>query len=160
MTSSRLADTTAVVQISGIAHLQLSVGDLPRSRAFWAPLFELFEMKVVFDDEGVFYGVGGRTGLCLSQAPPEHRSARFTQGAPGLHHLCFRLRSRDDVDELHAALLRLGARVIHTPEEGPWAPGYYSVLFEDPDGIRVEANFVPGKGLLDESVHLPKPVPG
>ena len=32
--------------------------------------------------------------------------------------------------------------------EGPFAPGYYSVLFEDPDGIRLEANFVPGKGLL------------
>ena len=28
----------------------------------------------------------------------------------------------------------------------PASPGYYSVLFEDPDGIRIEANFVPGKG--------------
>ena len=28
------------------------------------------------------------------------------------------------------------------------APGYYSVLFEDPDGIRIEANHVPGQGLL------------
>ena len=36
------------------------------------------------------------------------------------------------------------------PEEGPWAPGYYSTLFEDPDGIRIEANFVPGKGNLRE----------
>jgi hypothetical protein len=26
--------------------------------------------------------------------------------------------------------------------------GYYSVLFEDPDGIRLEVNHVPGKGLL------------
>ena len=31
---------------------------------------------------------------------------------------------------------------------GAWAPGYYSVLFEDPDGIRLEVNHVPGKGLL------------
>ena len=30
--------------------------------------------------------------------------------------------------------------------DGPWAPGYYSVLFEDPDGIRVEVNHIPGKG--------------
>lgn len=31
---------------------------------------------------------------------------------------------------------------------GPWAPGYKSVLFEDPDGIRIEFNYVAGKGLL------------
>jgi catechol 2,3-dioxygenase-like lactoylglutathione lyase family enzyme len=160
MTSNPPPDTKAPVQINGIAHVQLTVSDLPRSRAFWRPLFELFEMKVVFDDASVFYGVGGRTGLCLSAAAPDQRSARFTQGSVGLHHLCFRLRSRHDVDELHAFLQRLGAQVVRAPGEGPWAPGYYSLLFEDPDGIRVEANFVPGKGLLDESVDLPKPVPG
>ncbi len=32
--------------------------------------------------------------------------------------------------------------------DGSWAPGYYSVLFEDPDGIRLEVNFVPGEGVL------------
>jgi hypothetical protein len=38
---------------------------------------------------------------------------------------------------------------VHAPREDAWAPGYYSVLFEDPDGIRLEANFVPGRGNLD-----------
>jgi hypothetical protein len=28
------------------------------------------------------------------------------------------------------------------------------VLFEDPDGIRLEANFVPGAGLLEPGVSL------
>ena len=42
----------------------------------------------------------------------------------------------------------LGAKIVHGPEEAMWAPGYYSILFEDPDGIRLEINFVPGKGLL------------
>ena len=40
------------------------------------------------------------------------------------------------------------AQVPTTMEDG-FAPGYYSVLFEDPDGIRIEANFVPGKGHFD-----------
>ena len=31
-------------------------------------------------------------------------------------------------------------------------PGYYSVLFGDPDGIRLEANFVPGAGVLQSDV--------
>ena len=30
-----------------------------------------------------------------------------------------------------------------------------SILFEDPDGIRLEINFVPGKGNLAEGVTLP-----
>jgi len=31
---------------------------------------------------------------------------------------------------------------------------YYSVLFEDPDGIRLEMNHVPGQGLLAEGVSM------
>jgi hypothetical protein len=31
-------------------------------------------------------------------------------------------------------------------------PGYYSVLFEDPDGIRLEVNHVPGKGVFEPGV--------
>jgi hypothetical protein len=38
--------------------------------------------------------------------------------------------------------------IIRAPREDQWAPGYYSLLFEDPDGIRLELNHVPGKGLL------------
>ena len=49
----------------------------------------------------------------------------------------------------------LGGKLVHPPEDGPWASGYYSILFEDPDGIRLEINFVPGKGNLAEGVTLP-----
>ena len=48
----------------------------------------------------------------------------------------------------------LGATIVRGPEEGDWAPGYYYVLFEDPDGIRFEVNFVPGAGLLKEGETL------
>jgi hypothetical protein len=33
------------------------------------------------------------------------------------------------------------------------------VAFEDPDGIRLEVNHVPGKGNLDPTIQLPKPRP-
>ena len=73
------------------------------------------------------------------------------QSRVGLHHLCFRSKDRESVDEVHAWLKEKNAKIIHEPEEGPWAPGYYSVLFEDPDGVRLEVNHVPGKGLLQET---------
>ena len=92
--------------------------------------------------------MGGKTAVMITQSSEQHRSVRFDQRRIGLHHLCFRARSREDIDELHRFLVREGVRIVHAPEDGPWAPGYYSVLFEDPDGIRLEVSYVPGKGLL------------
>ena len=55
---------------------------------------------------------------------------------------------REDIDVLHDFVMGLGATIVHGPQDDAFAPGYYSVLFEDPDGIRIEVNFVPGKGHL------------
>jgi hypothetical protein len=49
----------------------------------------------------------------------------------------------------------MGGRLVHPPTEDDWAPGYYSVLFEDPCGTRLEVNYVPGKGNLDAAVDIP-----
>ena len=77
----------------------------------------------------------------------------------GLHHLCLRARSREDVDRCADLLKEMEATIIRGPIEGPWAPGYYYVLFEDPDGIRLEVNFVPGAGLLADGAQF-NPVTG
>ena len=135
------------MQLNGIAHIQLTVSDLARARTFWAPLFELFEMKILIDAENYFYGIGSRTGLALSPADPG-KEEPFDQRRVGLHHLCLRAREREQVDEIFAFVKELGATIVHEPREDGFAPGYYSLLFEDPDGIRVEVNHVPGKGHL------------
>ena len=138
-----------MADINGIAHLQLSVTDMARSVAFYEPLLGAMGMVAVIDDrESYYYCVGARTGLAISPVAEEHAGAPFEQGRTGLHHLCFRARDRDSVDELHALAASLGAKVVRAPSESEFAPGYYSTLFEDPDGIRIEVNFVPGKGLL------------
>jgi len=101
------------------------------------------------DTETTYYCVGGRTAVGIRAPSPEYEGSAFEQDRVGLHHLCFRARERGDVDELHAFLGTLdGVKIIRAPREDQWAPGYYSLLFEDPDGIRLELNHVPGKGLL------------
>ena len=72
----------------------------------------------------------------------------FDQDTSGLHHFCFRARAKEDVDAIAAFIEKeVDANISHAPEDGShFAPGYYSILFEDPDGIRVEVNHVPGKG--------------
>lgn len=136
------------MDINGIAHIQLTVNDFAVSRAFYGKLLPFLGLTPVMDFEGFYYCVGGRTGVAISAADEEHRGGRFVQRRVGLHHFCFRARERADVDALHAFLVEVGAKIVHPPEEASFAPGYYSVLFEDPDGIRLEMNHVPGKGLL------------
>jgi len=131
--------------------VQLSVRDFAVSRDFYRWLLhETFGMTIQYDSPRSFYCIGGRTGLLITPADAALSAAGFDQRRVGLHHICFRLRRAEDIDALHAALVeRGGVVVVRAPESGSWAPGYYSVLFEDPDGIRLEANFVPGRGNLD-----------
>ena len=138
------------MEINGIAHTFITSNDFARSHAFYSKLLPYLGLKPVLDGDGFYYCVGGRTAFGIRAASPEHAGQRFDQDRVGLHHICFRARARADVDEIHRFLREIGASIVHAPEEGSWAPGYYSVLFEDPDGIRLEMNFVPGKGLLEE----------
>jgi catechol 2,3-dioxygenase-like lactoylglutathione lyase family enzyme len=136
------------MEINGVAHVIVTVSDMARSRAFYSKLLPYLGLVPVLDAPEFYYCVGGRTAFGLRPAGPEYHDDRFVQQRVGLHHVCFRARAREEVDTLHAKLVEWGARIVHEPEQGAWAPGYYSVLFEDPDGIRLELNFVPGKGLL------------
>ncbi|MCX5739731.1 MAG: VOC family protein [Proteobacteria bacterium] len=144
------------VEMNGIAHIQLNVNDPERCLPFWEQLCHFLAMKTLIKGPDVLYCIGSRTGILVRAAVPEKRTSRFDQDRAGLHHFCFRARERADVDAVHRFLVeRLQARIIHAPEEGArFAPGYYSVLFEDPDGIRVEVNHVPGKGHFGERGRL------
>ena len=138
------------MEINGMAHVILTASNFERSRDFYRKLLPFLGMTAVIDTDTYYYCVGGRTALGIGAPSPEHAGAVFDQRRVGLHHLCFRARERADVDELHAFVSQLGVTIIRAPREDSWAPGYYSVLFEDPDGIRLEINHVPGRGLLKD----------
>jgi catechol 2,3-dioxygenase-like lactoylglutathione lyase family enzyme len=139
------------MEINGIAHTFLTTGDFARARDFYSQLLPFLGLKPVMDGDDFYYCVGGRTALGIRGPGEQHEGEAFVQERVGLHHLCFRAREREDVDSCYEFVKTLGAKVVHTPEDGPYAPGYYSLLFEDPDGIRLEINHVPGKGLLAEN---------
>ena len=139
------------MQLNGIAHIQLTVSDMERSRAFYAPLLERFEMQILVDSETYFYCIGSRTGIAISPIDAQNQGDDFDPRRVGLHHLCLRAREREHIDEIFGFVEALGATIVHPPREDGFAPGYYSVLFEDPDGIRIEVNHVPGHGHLSKS---------
>jgi len=136
------------MEINGIAHIFVTVSNIDTCLPFYEQLLTFLGMRPVMKTDTMLYCVGGRTAVGVMQAEEPYRGERFVQFRVGLHHVCFRARERADVDTVQEFLKDIGATIVHPPEEGPWAPGYYSVLFEDPDGIRLEVNHVPGKGLL------------
>lgn len=144
------------VSVNGIAHIQLTVRDPDRCLPFWEKLCNFLEMSTLIKGDDVIYCIGSRTGILVRGAPADKSDKPFDQDRPGLHHFCFRARSTQDVDTIFDFVQNeLDAKIIHPPQDdSKFAPGYYSVLFEDPDGIRVEANFVPGQGHLGDQGRL------
>lgn len=136
------------IDINGMAHVILTVSQFAKARTFYSGLLPQFGMTCVHDGPDFCYHVGARTAIGVRKCDLEFEGERFQQYRVGLHHLCLRARSREDVDKTAALAAKLGATVVRGPEERDWVPGCYYVLFEDPDGIRLEVNFVPGAGLL------------
>jgi catechol 2,3-dioxygenase-like lactoylglutathione lyase family enzyme len=152
----RLA-SCAVIEINGVAHVVLRVNRFRECVAFYDRLMPFLGLEVVHRSDELVYYVGGRTALGVR--PAEHAEPAHVETAPGLDHICWRARSREDVDAVHALLLELGADLVRAPEAGPWAPGYYSLSFRDPEGVRLEINHVPGRGVLADGAAF-DPAPG
>ena len=149
--------TDAPIGINGMAHVILTVSQYDKARDFYSALLPEFGMEKVLDHDDFCYHVGARTAIGVRKCDPEFEGEQFQQYRVGLHHICLRARSRGDVDKTAALVKRIDGKIVRGPVEGNWAPGYYYVLFEDPDGIRIEVNFVPSKGLLQEDATFGSP---
>lgn len=141
------------IKINGIAHIALSVRNIESSKVFYKELLPFMGLKLIHESSKSCYHIGGRTGILIQQADDKNEGdiVSFSQKNVGLHHFCFRLLSRQDVHLTSNKLKLMNANIIRGPLEGPWVKGYYYVLFEDPDGIRLEANFVPEKGVFSQN---------
>ena len=137
-----------MIEINGMAHLILTVSNFGKCREFYCELIPFLSLTKVYDGNNFVYYVGGRTALGIQSCAPDHIGERFVQNRIGLHHLCLRARSAEDVDTVGEKLRNMGAKIDRGPLFGDFAPGYYYIVFEDPDGIRLEVNYVPGKGLF------------
>lgn len=146
------------VEMNGIAHIQLTVNDVERCIPFWERFCVFLEMKPLIKSETMIYCIGSRTGVLVRGSTEEHRDTRFDQNRAGLHHFCFRAREHDDIDAVHEFLQgEPDVTIVHGPETSDqFAKGYYSILFEDPDGLRVEVNHVPGRGHFGKQGRLGK----
>ena len=85
------------IDINGVAHIYITVQDFQRCRPFYGALLPYFGMVCLVDTDELYYCIGGRTGIGIRAAAAEHAGAPYDQYRAGLHHLCLRARSNEDL---------------------------------------------------------------
>jgi catechol 2,3-dioxygenase-like lactoylglutathione lyase family enzyme len=123
-----------------IHHIELYVGDLERSVAFWTPFMAILGYGADRWSGGMNYVRGeGAPYLCLLPAPAEHLAAGYHRKRIGLNHLAFRGDSRAQVDRITQWIRDEGHTLLYA-DRHPYAggPDYYAVFCEDPDRFKLE----------------------
>lgn len=126
------------------SHIEINVGDYARSIRFYdlvlAPLgwerFVCTKSHTAYCD--------GAAVLVIGPVDEKFRGSGFHRKRMGLNHLAFSLATREAVDRYYAQTLRAsGISTLY--QEGPSGDdAYYSVLFEDPDRMKIEVVCAPG----------------
>jgi glyoxylase I family protein len=121
-----------------IDHVYLTVSDFARSEAFYDAVMEKLGQhkgdKAIAGEPHAHY-IGPQFQLTIRPAKTERAHDPY---APGLHHVCFQVASRADVDRCHASLVAIGVAATPPHIYAEYNPEYYATFFEDPDGIRLE----------------------
>ncbi len=131
-----------------IHHLVLTVSDPGASFALYdAVLRELGYRLHSQTEHGVSWHQGaGDTLTEFDLTPAKAGAPKHDRTSPGLHHLAWRMESREAVDRMHKLLLQIGADMTDAPAEYPQyngGKGYYAVFFRDRDGLKLECVFTP-----------------
>jgi catechol 2,3-dioxygenase-like lactoylglutathione lyase family enzyme len=124
-------------RVVGIDHLVISVGDLKRSRDFYAKVLGFLGFKLKYDYAEMIGWSNGKTLFWIAAADEPGKRHPYRKGDIGFHHYAFELSSRRDVDALGAFLDKNGMTVVDPPGEY-YDDKYYAVYFTDPDGMKLE----------------------
>jgi catechol 2,3-dioxygenase-like lactoylglutathione lyase family enzyme len=125
-------------RVTGIDHLVLSVGNFARSRDFYDKVLGFLGFKRKYDLEGFAGWSNKKTLVWIAAADARGRKHKYRKGDIGFHHYAFELRSRKDVDDLGAFLVKQGMQVLDPPGAYNGDKNYYAVFFADPDGMKLE----------------------
>lgn len=125
-------------EISGIAHVELSVRDLEVSVAWYCRLLDAREIFRGTNAEGGFTACAiiepqSKVVLAFTQHDAEESSI-FSPRRAGLDHLSFLAPSREALDEWVARLKDQGIPFDGVDDYGT----HVAITFVDPDGIALE----------------------
>lgn len=127
------------LEVTALDHIYVTVKDLGASEAFYDPVMRFLDFR-----KGTT-PIGGEPHLHyfnrvlqLTLRPARHDRPTDPYAPGSVHHLCFRVPGRREVDAAARGLRELGVAATEPRLYPEYAPDYYATFFEDPDGIRLE----------------------
>ncbi len=128
-----------MTEVTGIDHIYLTVADLGVSENFYdRVLLDTLEFRktrfALAGDPHIQY-YNRHFGIVLRPARTAGGNDRYSCG---LHHLCLRVDSIDDVHAVGRALSELGIGATPARLYPEYAPDYAATYFSDPDDIHIE----------------------
>jgi catechol 2,3-dioxygenase-like lactoylglutathione lyase family enzyme len=134
--------------MNGIHHVIVTVNDFPRARAFYGRLMPRLGYEASWEypdaDRPSVGWLGPGGSFWIKAADARYRADTFSKDRVGLCEVAFRVANRELVDALARDIPQWGGAILDLPREYPeYVAGYYAVFFSDPDGIKLEAVYLP-----------------
>lgn len=127
-----------MIEVLGFDHIYITVSDIARAEAFYDRVMPLLGFRknsfAIGGDPHIQY-FNRHFGYVIR---PARSATAHDSYAPGLHHLCVRVDSADDVIKAATALRAAGIDASEAKRFEEYAPDYWATFFSDPDGIRLE----------------------
>ncbi|CAG8528725.1 3839_t:CDS:2 [Scutellospora calospora] len=125
-------------------HNSICVSDYKRSFEFYDSFLPKIGYKILRKTEYYTSWVNQALGqFVISRAKDEYKDIKHTRYAVGFHHLAWNATSEKEVDELYNFLFEKNYKILDAPKSYNYAPVYYAVFWEDPDGLKLEFCYVP-----------------
>lgn len=130
-------------QKTKLSHVELNVADYAVSIRFYDLILRpLGWERIVCTSDFTSY-CDGQLKIILCPADERHLREGFHRKRIGLNHLAFYAASKREVDSFFESVLKAN-HISTLYQEGPTGDEeYYSVLFEDPDRMKIEVVFAP-----------------
>lgn len=125
-------------EIIGIDHIYVTVSNMEKSEPFYDAVMSVLgfrkkEFQLGGEQHIQYYN--RHFGYVLR---PARSNGAHDPYSPGLHHFCLRVESEQTVKEV-AAMLKKKNIFVSEPRLYPeYAPDYFAIHLEDPDGLCLE----------------------
>jgi len=131
-----------------IDHIQITVRDLNIAEPFYDKLMPILGFDLTRKSKGrvakhefdVIEYAHQNLIIGFNSPREEFKNDSIHRRKPGaIHHLAFKAKSREEVDEVYLQIKEIGANIVETPKFFPQhCENYYAMFFKDLEGIKYE----------------------
>ena len=137
-----------------VHHIALTAEDLPKTEPFYDAVLAIFGYKRHNTSARVTSWTpppesAGLPEFLIYAARDEQQERRHQLYDPGVHHYCFGVDSKEQVDRVFELAPSVGGRILDAPNDYPryaanvGSSRYYAVFVNDPSGIKLEFAWMP-----------------